>query len=69
MSHYEDKIGRKDFISGCGKAVLGLGLGLSCGKGAEKSASAAQPAVDSLRAGGGEKPITPAFRSLGKAKY
>lgn len=66
MSGYRNRIGRKDFISGCGKAVLGLGLGLSCGKPVDRDAPAAQSSGNGVSRMD-EAPITPAYRSLGKA--
>ncbi|MCE5271557.1 aldo/keto reductase [bacterium] len=65
MSAPENRIGRKEFLSGCGRAVLGLGLGAAAcspASGGKASGGAAAPAADSVAA-----KITPSYRSLGKA--
>jgi uncharacterized protein len=63
------KIDRKAFLSGCGKAFLGLGIATSCGK-SNQQAGEKSPAVESNSPGGAEKAQTRpriAYRTLGKA--
>ena len=63
-----EKINRKAFLTGCGQAFLGLGIGASCGKSAsqakEVSPSGAQ--VEASPETARTKPAI-AYRSLGKA--
>ena len=76
--YQREKIDRKAFLSGCGKAFLGLGIGISCGKAAPEAkevspAGNADPAVtpegnaDSATSTQ-QTPTRPkiAYRSLGK---
>jgi len=57
------RIKRKEFISTVGKSVIGLGLGVSCGRPAEQRPDTAQPAPAKPAAA-----VDPAFRTLGKEK-
>ena len=64
------KIKRKDFLTHCGKAFLGLGLGVSCSRSGENKGSVSS-AADSGAAESSsalDAPITPAYRRLGRAK-
>ncbi len=67
MTAHDNRIGRKEFISGCGKAVLGLGLGAACGSPEQKQSAAvpAAQAADSAVSSAGK--TGPVYRSLGKA--
>ena len=63
-------IKRKDFLTRCGSAFLGLGLGAACGKSPEEksqgqeTSKADPPEAYAAQSG----PVIPAYRTLGKAK-
>ena len=61
------KIKRKDFLACCGSTILGLGLGVSCGRtqNVQETQAAGLPAIASQTAA--DKSVTPVFRTLGKA--
>ncbi|HUU30437.1 MAG TPA: aldo/keto reductase [archaeon] len=63
-------IKRKEFLNKCGTAFLGLGLGVSCSKSgeAEEQAQQAREAGIAEAPPREEGPVTPAYRTLGKAK-
>ena len=68
MSSRDNRIGRKEFLSGCGKAVRGLSLSAaSCGPKSGRTADGAALAADSAASAVKAAAITPAYRSLGKA--
>ncbi|MEA1996836.1 MAG: aldo/keto reductase [Gemmatimonadota bacterium] len=60
------RIRRKDFLSQCGGAFLGLGLGVSCGKPAREEAAA--PVSREKAHTDRDRTVTPAFRTLGGPK-
>jgi uncharacterized protein len=65
----QNEIGRKEFISACGIAALGLGLGGSCGRSGSGGAAAAPSAgKDTSAAAPADQPVAPAYRTLGRAK-
>src|SRR3989339_887848 len=61
------KIKRKEFLAHCGTTILGLGLGVSCGRpqnGQQAQPSGAQALAAQTAA---DTSVTPVFRTLGKA--
>jgi len=75
-----EKINRKTFLSGCGKAFLGLGIGTACGKAASQAGEASPAGKNDSETTPAAKPDSAdpadtarsrpkiAYRSLGKAK-